>query len=100
MRGVMRRLLVTAAVALGALTTASTAHASTLANWDRHEQRAVAHAGVLAPLPGGFHGERALTRGQLEAALSVIGTGRAASVPDKTITVALFHKLVVRQLGL
>ncbi|MEA2468609.1 MAG: peptidoglycan DL-endopeptidase CwlO, partial [Thermoleophilaceae bacterium] len=92
----MRRLLVTTAIALFA---AAPAQAATLGNWDRTEQRAVVRAGVLPSLADGFHGERALTPGQLQAALEKV-SGRPATVPAKPVTVALFHKLVVKQLGL
>src|SRR4051812_45757714 len=99
MRRVMRRLLAASAV-LVATAAAAPAHAATLGNWDRHEQRTVAKAGLLPKLDdGGFHGERALTPGQLSGALSRIGTNTVA-VPKRRITVALFHRLVVRQLGL
>jgi cell wall-associated NlpC family hydrolase len=99
MRRVMRRLLAATAV-LAATAAAAPAHAATLGNWDRHEQRTVAKAGLLPKLDdGGFHGERALTPGQLSGALSRIGTN-TLPVPKRRITVALFHRLVVRQLGL
>jgi cell wall-associated NlpC family hydrolase len=97
----MRRLLLTAAIALLAAAMPASAHAATLANWDKPEQRAVTRAGVLERLDGGFHGERALTPGQLESALAELGgDGGTVSVPRKTITVALFHRLVVKQVGL
>jgi cell wall-associated NlpC family hydrolase len=92
-----RRLLLLTATALAAA--AAPAHAATLANWDRAEQRAVVRAGVLPAVSGGFHGERDLTPGELQAALAEMGDG-GVTVPDTRITVALFHKLVVRQLGL
>lgn len=92
----MRRL---GLVILVALATAAPAHAATLGNWDKREQRAVVHAGVLTRLAGGFHGERGLTPGQFQQALNRIG-GTATTVPHARVTVALFHRLVVRQLGL
>ena len=93
----MRRVLLTVALTL---TAAAPAHAATLANWDKAEQRAVTRARVLPPLAGGFHGERALTPGQLEHALGRLAGESQVSVPDARITVALFHKLVVKRLGL
>src|SRR3954452_6980896 len=99
MRRVMRRLLAASAV-LVATTAAAPAHAATLGNWDRHEQRTVAKAGLLPKLDdGGFDGERARTPGQLSGPLSRIGTYTVA-VPKRSITVALFRRLVFRQFGL
>jgi cell wall-associated NlpC family hydrolase len=86
--------------------TTATAHAATTrANWDPSEQRTVASAGVLPNLPGGFQGGDTLTAAQLNGALSAIArrTGtHAVTVPASTttITVAAFHRLVVKQLGL
>src|SRR4051812_36638859 len=101
MRRLMRRLLLVIATTLVA---AAPAHAATLANWDKPEQRAVVHAGVLTNLAGGFHGDQGLTAAQMRAALDKLSSAtgspaRPVSVPDAPITVALFHKLVVRQLG-
>lgn len=98
MREGMRRSILAIFVALVA---AAPAHAATTsANWDKAEQRTVARAGVLPKLDDGFHGERALTPGQLQAALDAIGTGPAVDVTATRITVATFHKLVVKRLGL
>src|SRR3954452_23304381 len=102
MRRVMRlfRAAVAAIAAVAATAVSAPAHAATLGNWDRHEQRAVVKAGLLPKLGDGvFHGERALTPGELSGALSRIGTGTGA-VPKRRITVALFHRLVVNRLGL
>src|SRR4051812_2930564 len=103
MRGVMRRLVLL--LALACLVPANGAEAATLGGWDRTEQRAVARAGVLPKLPGGFHGEKVLTAGQLDHALAAIArrtgarpVGMTAAAPR--ITVAGFHRYVVRQLGL
>jgi cell wall-associated NlpC family hydrolase len=97
MRDGMRRIVLALAIALIA---AAPAHAATLGNWDKSEQRTVARAGVLPKLDDGFHGERSLTPGQLEQALANIGAGPAVSVTASSITVATFHKYVVKQLGL
>jgi cell wall-associated NlpC family hydrolase len=99
-----RRILAAIACALVAAP-AATAEAATSGNWDKREQRAVVRAGVLPALAGGFHGERGLTAGQLQHALEAIAerTGAAArvDVPAGTrVSVATFHRLVVRQLGL
>src|SRR3954452_9241628 len=99
MRRVMRRRLLLAAAVAATAAVGAPAHAATLGNWDKREQRAVARAGVLAPLQGGFHGERALTPGQMLHALEAIAA-RPARVPRTRVTVALFHRLVVKQLGL
>src|SRR3954467_4588147 len=103
MRGVMRRLAI-AFLAAAAGTGGATAHAATLGGWDRAEQRAVARAGVLPKLPGGFHGEQVLRAGQLDHALAALArrTGaRPVAVPAATrVSVATFHRFVVRQLGL
>jgi cell wall-associated NlpC family hydrolase len=75
------------------------AQGATLGNWDKPEQRAVARAGVLPKLPGGFHGERPLTAGQLSHALSKLAH-KPMTAPSGTITVTAFHRAVVKQLGL
>jgi cell wall-associated NlpC family hydrolase len=98
----MRRLVIASLIVLA---TPAGAHAATLGGWDRAEQKAVARAGVLPKLPGGFHGEKRLTAGQLGHALEAIarrtGASPQAAPPAGTrITVATFHRLVVRQLGL
>ena len=99
-----RRLTALACAAVAALLPAAAAHAATTkANWDKREQRAVVSAGVLPPLSDGFHGEADLTSGQLVNALAAIArrTGsQPERVPSARITVALFHRLVVKQLGL
>src|SRR3954471_14997838 len=95
-----RAAAIAAVAAVAATAVSAPAHAATLGNWDRHEQRAVVKAGLLPKLGDGvFHGERALTPGELSGALSRIGTGTGA-VPKRRITVALFHRLVVNRLGL
>src|SRR4051812_44843125 len=103
MRGVMRRLVI-AFLAVVAGSGGATAHAATLANWDRPEQRAVARAGVLPKLPGGFHGEKRLTAAQLNHALAAVATRTGAKpvtvTPGTDITVATFHRVVDKQLGL
>ncbi|MDX6666368.1 MAG: peptidoglycan DL-endopeptidase CwlO [Solirubrobacteraceae bacterium] len=70
-----------------------------LGTWDRAQQRAVVSAGVLPPLPDGrFGGELPLTAGQLSDALAAFGM--PVTVPDRTVTVLGFDRLVVRALGL
>jgi cell wall-associated NlpC family hydrolase len=97
----MRRLVIACLIVLA---TPAGAHAATLGNWDRAEQKAVARAGVMPKLAGGFHGEKRLTASQLGHALDAIArrTGaRPQAVPAGTkVTVATFHRLVVKQLGL
>jgi cell wall-associated NlpC family hydrolase len=81
---------------------APVAHSATLGNWDRADQRTVARAGVLPKLAGGFHGEKRLSSAQLGHALAAIAhlTGaKSIAVPAGTrVTVATFHRLVVKQL--
>jgi cell wall-associated NlpC family hydrolase len=104
MRGVMRRLAASFVASLACLAPAATAHAATLAGWDRAEQGTVARAGVLPKLRDGFHGADTLSAGQLAHALSAIARRTGAhpvAVPGgASITVASFHRYVVRQLGL
>src|SRR3954454_23084858 len=99
MRGVMRRLAI-AFLAAAAGTGGASAHAATFGNWDRAEQRTVARAGVLPRLPGGFHGEKTLSAGQLAHALSAVarrtGAGPIAVPLGTRVTVATFHRLVVK----
>jgi cell wall-associated NlpC family hydrolase len=98
----MRRFAIAVLVATAA--GSGTAHAATLGNWDRAEQKAVQRAGVLPALPGGFHGEQSLSAGQLNHALAAIAS-RTGSHPvvvsaGAPITVAAFDRAVVKQLGL
>src|SRR4051812_19751001 len=78
--------------------------APALGAWNRAEQRSVAQARLLAPLPdGGFHGERAVTGAQLRPALRALAaTSRAPRVvvPSGRLSVATFDLVLVRQLGL
>jgi cell wall-associated NlpC family hydrolase len=80
------------------------ASAADLGSWSRAEQRTVVRAGVLPGMPGaGFAGARPLSAAQLRAALEALAerTGDdAVSVPGGRVTVAGFHRAVVRQLGL
>src|SRR3954454_22533924 len=103
MRGVMRRLAI-AFLAAAAGTGGATAHAATLGNWDRAEQRTVARAGVLPKLPSGFHGEQPLSAAQFDHALAAIarrtGAQPVAAPAHTAPTVAGFHRVVVKQLGL
>jgi cell wall-associated NlpC family hydrolase len=81
-----------------------------LGSWNLAEQRAVAKAGLLAPLADGrFHGEQRLTGAQLEPALAALSggadaeadaAGASATAGDGTLTVAAFDGLLVRRLGL
>jgi cell wall-associated NlpC family hydrolase len=100
----MRRLAIVFLAAVAG-TGGASAHAATFGNWDRPEQRTVARAGVLPGLPGGFHGGDRLSAGQLEHALGAIarptgGAQRIAVPAGARVTVATFHRLVVKQLGL
>jgi cell wall-associated NlpC family hydrolase len=87
-----------------AATCSGTARAATLGSWDPAEQKAVQRAGVLPALPGGFHGEQGLTAAQLNQALAAVArrTGARPVVVSASaaVTVASFHRAVVKQLGL
>src|SRR4051795_4182482 len=93
-----------ALAALAFVVAPGAAHAATLGNWDRAEQHAVAHAGLLPKLPGaGYAGARALTAAQLRGALAAVAERNGTNpvtVPDGRVTVAAFDRLLVRQLGL
>src|SRR3954453_16245812 len=99
MRGVMRRLAIAFLVAAAM---PASAHGATLGNWDRADQRTVARAGVLPKLPGGFHGERRLRVAPVDHPLTAIArrTGAQTGPPTTAPTLALFHPVVVNQLGL
>ncbi|MEN3280158.1 MAG: peptidoglycan DL-endopeptidase CwlO [Solirubrobacteraceae bacterium] len=98
----MRAFLATTIAVL--LLAAPAAAARRPGDWDRHEQRAVAQAGVMAPLDDGeFHGERPIAGSQLQGALHALA-GRLAvapvAVPTGRVSVAGFDRLLVAQLGL
>jgi cell wall-associated NlpC family hydrolase len=97
------RLLSVALAASAFLTTAAPASAHTLANWDKKQQSQVVKAGLMAKLPGGFHGEQPLSAGALSGAFAALSakTGRpAVTVSSAPITVTRFDALMVAQLGL
>jgi cell wall-associated NlpC family hydrolase len=98
----MTRLVAVGLAVLAALVP-SAASAATKANWDRSQQRSVARAGVLPRIWGSLAGGRALTASQLRHAVGALakrsGDG-AVSVPDGTVTVASFDRVLVRQLRL
>jgi cell wall-associated NlpC family hydrolase len=100
----MRRILVTLA-AIAALIPAATADASTRANWDTSDQRTVQNAGVIpAMADGDFHGADPLTADQFNGALSAfaqrIHRKPVTAAAGQRITIAFFHRLVVKQVGL
>ena len=97
-------LLFFVCAAMGATATSAGAAEPTRGNWDPGAQQTVMRAGVMQALPGaGFAGDRALTAGQLRAAL-VAYAGRtndeAVTVPDGRVTVISFDRAMVEQLGL
>jgi cell wall-associated NlpC family hydrolase len=102
---IVRRATLACALA-AALAPAASAQAATKGNWDRAQQREVARAGVMPKLSGGFHGEQGLTAAQLQTALNAIakrsgGDAKPVSVPAGVApTIASFHRLLVKQLGL
>ncbi|MEA2471576.1 MAG: peptidoglycan DL-endopeptidase CwlO, partial [Thermoleophilaceae bacterium] len=101
-RSAMRHLAIVFLIL--AATCSGTARAATLGSWDPAEQKAVQRAGVLPALPGGFHGEQGLTAAQLNQALAAVArrTGARPVVVSASaaVTVASFHRAVVKQLGL
>src|SRR4051794_5612357 len=101
----MRRIAAVIAVAASFTPAASAQAANTRANWDKAEQKAIQRAGVLPALAGGFRGGDPLTADQFNAALAAIarrsGSAKPASVASTArVSVALFHKALVKQLGL
>ena len=99
---VMRALLGTA---IAVLLIAAPAQATTPSGtWDRHEQRLVAHAGVLPTLEDGdFHGERLVAGGQMRQALGALAVRlgvAAVPAPSGNVSVAGFDRLLVNQVGL
>src|SRR3954471_21884963 len=102
----MRRIAAVVAVAASFIPAASAQAANTRANWDRAEQKAVQRAGIMPALAGGFRGGDPLTANQFNAALVALakrssGSAKPAAVaPTARVTVALFHKALVKQLGL
>jgi len=90
--------------AIAAFAAPATAHAATLAGWDKSEQKQVVRAGILQPLPGqGFQGAKPLTQSQFQSALdSLAGRSgsQAVAVSAGTVTVTSFDRILVRQLGL
>jgi cell wall-associated NlpC family hydrolase len=98
------RALLCAVIAVLLMAGPAAAATTTRGTWDRHEQRLVAHAGVLPNLDDGdFHGERPLAGGQLRHALGTLalrlGVAPVAA-PTTPVSVAGFDRLVVAQLGL
>ncbi|MEA2480480.1 MAG: peptidoglycan DL-endopeptidase CwlO, partial [Thermoleophilaceae bacterium] len=99
----MRRRLTTACLAIVALLATAPAATAGPGDWNAAEQKAVAHAGIIDPVSGGFHGERPLTTGQLRAALAALSArsgGAPTRVGDAAPTVASFDRTLVAQLGL
>ena len=111
------RIAAAIAAALPLVAVAVPARAAQLGTWDRAQEQSVARAGILPNLPGGFHGEQALSSAQLSAALQALSqqappqsTGEnataaptpptAAHVPSGRITVATFDRILVEQLGM
>src|SRR6266540_5184567 len=77
------------------------AAAPSRASWDPGAQQTVMRAGIMPPLPGaGFAGDRALTAGRLQAALTAYAgrTGsQAVEVPSGRVTVISFDRALVKQ---
>ena len=79
------------------------AAAVTKASWDSKQQSQVVRAGLMAKLPGGFHGERPLTSAQLRLAFTAISAKNGtptAQVSSAPISVTRFDSLLAGQLGL
>jgi cell wall-associated NlpC family hydrolase len=100
----MRRiLLLLALVATVAFPTA--AGAATRANWDTKDQKTVQRYSIMDALPdGSFHGGDPLTADQFNAALAAfaqrLNRKPVAAGAGQRISVSLFHKLIVKQVGL
>jgi len=77
----------------------------TAGNWSLHAQRIAVGERLISNLPdGGFHGERALTGGQLREVRDALARrmGRAPvslRTSNGKVTVAQFHSVLARQLG-
>ncbi|MFL5885709.1 MAG: C40 family peptidase [Thermoleophilaceae bacterium] len=103
----MRRLRATivAAVALAAAAVpAAAAHAATLANWDRSDQKAVVRAGVMGEAAGGgFAGDKPISAADTATALAAVAAKLGVApvaAPASTPSVTTFDRLLVDQLGL
>ena len=102
-RGMSRPAALLALLVLALLPAAASAH--TRGDWNRGEQRAVARAGLLAPLAdGALHGERPLTGAQLGHALTQLAArtgGAPVAAPARaTVSLTSFDARLVDQLGL
>jgi cell wall-associated NlpC family hydrolase len=84
-----------------ALATAGPAHAATLGNWDRAQQREVVRAGLMHNPGGSFAGAAALSGADANAAMAALGGATVAQVAAAgPVTVTGFDRLLVDQLGL
>jgi hypothetical protein len=102
----MRRALLLAGVVAGVpVICTPTAVAARSAAWSAPQQRLALREGMLQRFKDGrFHGERSLTRAQLRSARDRIaarfGTPAVPIAGHGRISVAGFHRVAVRQLGL
>ena len=100
----MTRAVAATLATLAAFAAPATAHAATLAGWDKSEQRQVVRAGILESLPGqGFAGAQPLSAPQFQSALDALAGrsgSKAVAISAGTVTVASFDRILVRQLGL
>ncbi len=99
----LRQWLLAGATLTALLVCAAPAAAVTKASWDRKQQSQVVRAGLMAKLPGGFHGERPLTSAQLRLAFTAISAKNGtptAQVSSAPISVTRFDSLLAGQLGL
>jgi cell wall-associated NlpC family hydrolase len=100
----MRRIVLVLLAVVAAAFPAGAA-ASSRGSWDPKDQGTVQGAGVLPALADGdFHGADPLSADQLNASLASLaqrlGRKPVAAASGQRITVALFHKLAVKQVGL
>jgi hypothetical protein len=76
----------------------------TRGSWDPGAQETVMRAGLIPAVPGaGFAGDRGLTAGQLQAALTAYAArtgGQAIEVPGGRVSVIAFDRALANQLGL
>ncbi len=113
-RAAARVLIATAALLLALGLSAVTARASaatTLANWDAGQQRQVVAAHLMSPVGRSFQGALPLTATQANASMGAlwqrsqgavggVGTASPVHTAQSPVTVVMFDRMVISQLGL
>ena len=105
MARVQRSLLLAAAIALvGSAPASGAVRADPLGDWNRADQRAVVHAGLLGNRSGAFHGERPLSgrdaNGAFAGLRSRLDLPAQPAGPTGRLSVLTFDARLVTQLGL